>query len=73
MNFPKGAVLHLTNLDKSTDRDTIKDEVAKKEVQVIYVEYKLGNDEAWVRLQGENSAVEFLKKIEANIVSFSGK
>ncbi|XP_016840374.1 la protein homolog [Nasonia vitripennis] len=65
---PKGCVLHISNLEKSITREKIKKALAELDSEVAYVDYNIGDIEGYIRLQGENSAVELLKKLENNVL-----
>lgn len=68
IELPKGCVLHLKNLEK-VDREGVKEKFAELETEVSFADFKAGDKEGYIRLQAENAAVEFLKKIESNKVS----
>jgi len=56
LNLPKGAILHLKGTNSDTTREIIKKTLVQEGLDVIFVQFC--NDEAWVRLQGENSSKE---------------
>ena len=59
----------MSNIEKEIPREEIKAKFIELEGDVAYVDYNSGDTEGWVRLQGENSAVEFLKKLDSDTVS----
>lgn len=67
IELPTGTVLHLTNIKTECDvtREAIKEAFEKKfEADVAFVEFKKGDEEAWVRLSSENAAKELLTKLD---------
>lgn len=65
IELPTGTVLHLTNIKTECDvtREAIKEAFEKFEAEVAFVEFKKGDEEAWVRLSNENAAKELLAKL----------
>ncbi|XP_058808468.1 la protein homolog [Phymastichus coffea] len=68
IELPKGCVLQLKNLDK-VDREAVKQKFTELEAEVSFVDFKAGDSEGFIRLQKENAAVEFLKKLKENMVT----
>lgn len=66
-NFSKGCVLYISNIPVEFSREVIKEKVSEMS-EVAYIDHKVGDTEGWIRLQGENSAVELIKKLEDNKV-----
>jgi hypothetical protein len=57
-SLPKGAILHLKGINGETTLEDIKETLLKEGLDVAYINFAKGNEEAWVRLLGENSAKE---------------
>lgn len=66
IELPTGTVLHLTNIKTECDvtREAIKEAFEKFEAEIAFVEFKKGDEEAWVRLSNENAAKELLAKLD---------
>ncbi|KAJ8670291.1 hypothetical protein QAD02_001550 [Eretmocerus hayati] len=67
--IPKGCVIHFSNVEKEIPREKIKEELVKLDAEVVYIDYNKGDKEGWIRLQGENSAVEILKKLDSSSIT----
>lgn len=57
-SLPKGAILHLKGINGETTLEDIKETLLKEGLDVAYINFAKGDEEAWVRLLGENSAKE---------------
>lgn len=57
-SLPKGAVLHLKGINGETTLENIKETLLQEGMAVAYIKFSKGDEEAWVRLLGENSAKE---------------
>jgi hypothetical protein len=57
-DLPKGAVLHLKGINGETTWEDIKEKLLNEGLDVAFVGLKKGENEAWVRLLGENSSKE---------------
>jgi Fe-S cluster biogenesis protein NfuA len=55
-DLPKGAILHLKGINSEITRDNIKNQLLTDGLDVAFVGFNEGDDEAWVRLLGENSS-----------------
>ncbi|KAL5005878.1 hypothetical protein ScPMuIL_017036 [Solemya velum] len=56
-----GAILHLTNFSKETEQPDVKN-YFQDFGEIAWVDFEKGDQEAWVRFKGANSAVEALEK-----------
>ena len=63
-----GAVLHFEGFNKETTREDIKAALAKIGGDVVYVDFNKGDELAFVRFSGENSAKTVFEKIEESKV-----
>ncbi|XP_046999533.1 la protein homolog [Schistocerca americana] len=61
--LPKGAILHLKGLTSDISREQINEKLSGYEADVAYISYDKGDEEGWIRLQGENSTKAVLEKI----------
>ena len=59
--FTKGAILHLTNLPKDTNRQKLKEQLNEME-PVHWIDYDEGETEAKIRFTTENGAVRGWEK-----------
>jgi hypothetical protein len=57
-SLPKGAILHVKGINCETSLENIRETLLKEGLDVAYVNFARGDEEAWVRLLGENSAKE---------------
>jgi hypothetical protein len=57
-SLPKGAILHLKGINGETALENIRETLLKEGLDVAFVNFTKGNEEAWIRLLGENSAKE---------------
>jgi hypothetical protein len=57
-SLPKGAILHLKGINGETALENIREMLLNEGLDVAYVTFAKGDEEAWVRLLGENSAKE---------------
>lgn len=57
-SLPKGAILYLKGINGETTLENIRETLLKEGLDVAFVTFSKGNEEAWVRLLGENSAKE---------------
>ncbi|XP_046399666.1 la protein homolog [Ischnura elegans] len=80
--FPKGALIYMKNVPKTTTWEDIKSAVAsvwregakddeEKEITVAYVDYRMGDGEGWIRLGAADTALTLLQR--AKIVAESNK
>lgn len=61
--LPKGAILHLKGLTSDISREQISEKLSEYEADIAYISYDKGDEEGWIRLQGENSTKAVLEKI----------
>lgn len=66
--LPKGSVIYFSNAFKTCTREDIKECLNKFNADIAYIDYQRGQTEGWVRLQGENTAVPLLEKINESKV-----
>jgi hypothetical protein len=57
-SLPKGAILHLKGINDETTTENIREALLNEGLDVAFVNFAKGDEEAWVRLLGENSAKE---------------
>ncbi|XP_015588148.1 la protein homolog [Cephus cinctus] len=71
--LPKGSVLHLSGMSEDSTREHIKERLGELDACIAFVDFKKGDTEGWVRLQGEGAAQPLLDKMEKNQVIINGK
>lgn len=64
IELPKGAILHLKDVPSETTRENIKEAIESLEVEVAFVDFQKGDEEATIRLAKENAAKELIVKLE---------
>ncbi|XP_014205302.1 la protein homolog [Copidosoma floridanum] len=69
--FPKGCILHISNIEKGIKRENIKEKFTELDCKVAFVDFNISSTEGYVRLDGENAAVNFLKQLDSNIIKIS--
>lgn len=62
--LPKGCVIHFTDAPEKCTREDIKERLGELEASIAFVDFKMGDKEGWVRLQGENSAKPVVDKMK---------
>ncbi|XP_026325537.1 la protein homolog [Hyposmocoma kahamanoa] len=62
LKLPKGTVLYFSEAADTTKRENIKEALVALEVDVAYIDFKVGDTKGWVRLAKENAAKEFAEK-----------
>ena len=67
--LPKGCVIHFSDAPDKCTREDIKERLGELEASVAFVDFKMGDKEGWVRLQGENSAKPVVDKMKEGKVS----
>ncbi|XP_078047320.1 la autoantigen-like [Augochlora pura] len=67
-NLPKGSVIHFTNAPEKCTRENIKECLGQLQASIAYVDFNMGDNEGWVRLQEENSAKVLVRKMKNNKV-----
>ena len=63
-----GSILHFTGATKKTSREMIKEAITDLNGDVAFVDFNLGLEEGWVRLQEAESGKEVLEKMKDNKV-----
>ena len=51
-----GAFLHLKGISGETTREDLKEKLIQEGLDVAFIDFNKGENEAWVRLLGENSS-----------------
>lgn len=72
-SLPKGCVIHFTDAPAKCKREDIKERLGELDASVAFVDFKIGDQEGWVRLQGENSAKAVVDKMKDSKVLIHGK
>lgn len=67
--LPKGCVIHFSDAPDKCTREDIKERLGELDASVAFVDFKMGDTEGWIRLQGENSAKSLVDKMEEGKVS----
>ncbi|XP_076683313.1 la autoantigen-like [Andrena cerasifolii] len=67
--LPKGCVIHFSDAPDRCTREDIKERLGELEASVAFVDFKIGDKEGWIRLQGENSAKPVVDKMAEGKVS----
>lgn len=62
--LPKGSVIFFSGVSKTCTREDVKECLDKFNADIAYIDFKRGNTEGWVRLQGENAAKPLLEKTD---------
>lgn len=62
IKLPTGATLHLADIPDKVSREDIKESLQGLGGEVAFVDFKMGDREGWVRLQGENTAKDVFDK-----------
>ncbi|KAG7197396.1 hypothetical protein KM043_018500 [Ampulex compressa] len=62
--LPKGSIIHFTGVSETCTREDLKERLGELDALVAFVDFKKGDSEGWVRLQGENAAKAILDKME---------
>ncbi|XP_069698427.1 la protein homolog [Periplaneta americana] len=70
--LPKGAILHLKGMNGETTMEDIREKLMNEGLDVAYVDFKKGDNDAWIRLIGENSSKEFVEKLEDKKLEICG-
>ncbi|KAL6428512.1 hypothetical protein ACFW04_007867 [Cataglyphis niger] len=60
--LPKGSIIYFSGVSKICTREDIKESLNKFDVDIAYIDFRRGDTEGWVRLQGENAAKSLLEK-----------
>ncbi|KAK0079372.1 hypothetical protein PV325_001345 [Microctonus aethiopoides] len=63
VDLPKGSVLRFTGASEETYWEDLKTSLVDLGAEVAYVDYKPGQTEGWIRLQGTNAAQSILDKM----------
>ncbi|XP_053975015.1 la protein homolog [Hylaeus volcanicus] len=63
-SLPKGSVIHFCNVPEKCTREDIKNRVGELDSNIAFVEFKIGDEEGWIRFQGENAAKSVFDKME---------
>ncbi|CAK9833927.1 La protein homolog [Anthophora retusa] len=72
-SLPKGCVIHFTNAPDKCTREDIKERLGELDASIAFVDFKIGDKEGWVRLQGENSAKAVVDKMKDSKVLIRDK
>lgn len=64
IELPKGAVLFITEIKPEVTRELIKEVIEGLEGDVAFVDFKKGDERAYVRLSKENGAKDLLAKLD---------
>merc|ERR1711894_565072 len=60
-----GTILHLKNMSEETEREDVKNYFSDY-ATVAWVDFDKGDQEAWVRFDGENKAYDAMKEAQEN-------
>ena len=71
--LPKGCVIHFSGVPKSCTREDIKERLGELDASIAFVDFKIGDEKGWVRLQGENAAKAVVDKMKDSKVLIRGK
>ncbi|XP_076283757.1 la autoantigen-like [Lasioglossum baleicum] len=63
-SLPKGCVIHFSNVPEDCSREDIKERLGELQANIAFVDFKIGDKEGWVRLQGENTAKTVVDKMQ---------
>lgn len=70
ITVPKGALLHFTGIEENQmlTREEIKEKIKELNDSDPYLDFNKGDLQGYIRLQGENSAVELYSKLNEGIL-----
>nr|XP_033323341.1 la protein homolog [Megalopta genalis] len=71
--LPKGCVIHFSDVPEKCKREDIKERLGELQASVAFVDFRMGDKQGWVRLQGENSAKTLVDKMKNNRVLINKK
>lgn len=71
--LPKGCVIHFSDVPNKCTREDIKERLGELDASIAFVDFKMGDQEGWVRLQGENSAKAVIDKMKEGKVLIHSK
>lgn len=71
--LPKGSIMHFSNVPEECTWENIKEHLGKLGANIAYVDFKMGDKEGWVRLQGENAAKSVIDKMTDSKVLINDK
>ncbi|KZC11665.1 PREDICTED: la protein homolog [Dufourea novaeangliae] len=71
--LPKGCVIHFSDVPEKCTREDIKERLSELQASIAFVDFKMGDKEGWVRLQGENSAKTVVDKMKDSKVLIHDK
>lgn len=71
--LPKGCIIHFSDVPNECSRENIKERLGQLGANIAFVDFKKGNTEGWVRMQGENAAKIVMDKMVENKITISGK
>ncbi|KOC63739.1 La protein like protein [Habropoda laboriosa] len=72
-SLPKGCVIHFTDAPEKCTREDIKERLGELDASIAFVDFKIGDKEGWIRLQGENSAKAVVDKMKDSKVLICDK
>lgn len=62
-------MIHFSDVPNECSRENIKERLGQLGANIAFVDFKIGDKEGWVRLQGENTAKTVIDKMNENKVS----
>ncbi|KAF3426136.1 hypothetical protein E2986_01849 [Frieseomelitta varia] len=71
--LPKGCVIYFSDVPNECSREDIKGRLGQLGANIAFVDFKIGDKEGWIRLQGENTAKTVIDKMNENKITISGK
>ncbi|XP_017885645.1 la protein homolog [Ceratina calcarata] len=71
--LPKGSIMHFSDVPEECTWEAIKENLGKLGANIAYVDFKMGDKEGWVRLQGENAAKTIIDKMTDSKVLINDK
>ncbi|OAD55778.1 La protein like protein [Eufriesea mexicana] len=71
--LPKGCVIHFSDIPDKCTREDIKDRLGELDASIAFIDFKIGDKEGWVRLQGENTAKAIIDKMSESKVLLRNK
>lgn len=60
--LPKGSIIYFSGVSKICTREDIKESLDKFDAEIAYIDFRRGDTEGWVRLQGKDTAKPLLEK-----------
>lgn len=64
MKLPKGSIIRFSGATGLYTRENIKETFNELGADIAYIDFVQGSYDGWIRLQGEDSAKQFIEKTD---------